>query len=291
MPIKIDVDWDEVDRRLPTSHRPECRARRKEIFKEMDPSGNMKLSITECMAGIPHLMEGDIVPILDFRQAIKCAFACARDLEPSKKKKARRNAVDTSVDPTEFHALLVAFRQYLELAVLFQATDKDGNALLNYHEAKPALPLLEKWGLSQKQVRAKFPDEWEQVLKFDDFADWCISSAFRGGLNLALDDSDNEEVQMAAAAAVMTDAAGCTFGDAKAGKTLEEAQNERKVREAFSAWDTDHSGTISEEEVAVVLMKLNDKFSREDITALFKAADGNKDGVVDYEEFTQWLFK
>jgi len=292
MPAKVaEVDWQVVDDHLPTSYSPACRKMRSEIFKEMDASGNLKLSITECMAGLPGLLDGGIVPITDMRPAIKCAFACARDLEPHKKKKGRRDAPDTSVDPTEFHALLCAFRQYLELAVIFEGIDEDKSKLLNYHQCKAALPLLGRWGLTAKQVKDKFPDEWTQTMKFEEFAGWCISTCFRGGLHLVLDDSDNEEVQTFAAAALMNDAAGCSFGDSRAGSVLEEAQNMRKVREAFGEWDTDQSGKISLDEVSIVLMRLNPEFDREAITGIFKTADLDKDGQLNYDEFASWLFK
>ncbi len=62
---------------------------------------------------------------------------------------------------------------------------------------------------------------------------------------------------------------------------------EEKLYEAFSMLDTNHNGKISKEELMSVL-KLepqNDKY----ISELIKKADKNKDGVIDYKEFLEFM--
>lgn len=61
------------------------------------------------------------------------------------------------------------------------------------------------------------------------------------------------------------------------------------VRDIFRKWDTDGNGNISEEEMCRVLKQLCPDFTDEQIHALFNAADVNKDGSVNYEEFIKFL--
>jgi len=138
--------------------------------------------------------------------------------------------------------------------VLFAAIDQDDErGRLNWQECRKALPLLEKWRISEKQARQKFPDDWTPSMWFGEFAQWCITRRF-GRLDLHLDALDAEA-------------------------TLK----------AFKDWDTDGTGTISADELADVLVALDESFTREDAMELFEAADMNKDGSIDYLEFTQWV--
>eukprot|EP00928_Gymnodinium_smaydae_P021993 TRINITY_DN18614_c4_g1_i1.p1 TRINITY_DN18614_c4_g1~~TRINITY_DN18614_c4_g1_i1.p1 ORF type:complete len:200 (-),score=62.06 TRINITY_DN18614_c4_g1_i1:371-886(-) len=64
-----------------------------------------------------------------------------------------------------------------------------------------------------------------------------------------------------------------------------------KTKEIFRSWDADGNGTISKQELERVLIMLNPSFKKTDINKMFKSADKNKDGVIDYEEFVEWLAK
>eukprot|EP00746_Dinoflagellata_sp_MGD_P009144 gnl/MRDRNA2_/MRDRNA2_118473_c0_seq1.p1 gnl/MRDRNA2_/MRDRNA2_118473_c0~~gnl/MRDRNA2_/MRDRNA2_118473_c0_seq1.p1 ORF type:complete len:166 (-),score=49.55 gnl/MRDRNA2_/MRDRNA2_118473_c0_seq1:2-499(-) len=65
---------------------------------------------------------------------------------------------------------------------------------------------------------------------------------------------------------------------------------EDKIKEAFRLWDQDGNGKIEKVELERVLAHLNPTFTKQDITAIIKQADKNKDGVIDYEEFIEWLY-
>uniref|UniRef100_A0A7S2CIH3 EF-hand domain-containing protein n=1 Tax=Alexandrium andersonii TaxID=327968 RepID=A0A7S2CIH3_9DINO len=273
------VDWDEVDKRLPTAQVPKEKARRDELFAEMDSSGNHFITITEAQNGLPHLLERTdrkhheaaayLVPCKDLKLAVKAAFGVARKVAPckGKTKKAKSNH-DTCVDRREFHALLVAFRAYVELMVLFEQADQDGSqGMLNWKEVQKCIPLLEKWSIKAKEAKNKFPDDWTPSMSFQQFADWCISRRF-GHLELELDENDAEE-------SIKYEAGSGTF----------------EMLQAFQEWDVDGSGTISADELADVLLSLDPTFTKEDALKLFAAADMNKDGAIDYAEFMRWVAK
>mmetsp|Transcript_62573 Transcript_62573/g.182963 ORF Transcript_62573/g.182963 Transcript_62573/m.182963 type:complete len:281 (+) Transcript_62573:63-905(+) len=275
------VDWELVDQQLPTAQIPSAKAERDALFAGIDTSNNGFITLSEANGGIPPMLEcrearkrGEVsrylVPIKDFRPAIKAAFLLAKKVAPpTGTSRRQRSTHDTCVDRREFHALLVAFRTYIELSVLFQALDQDDyRGWLNWKECSKALPLLEKWGISEKQAKSKFPDDWTPHMGFAAFANWCITCRF-GHLELELDTVDAE--------ASLKDAAG--DGDILA------------MVKAFHDWDIDGSGTISADELADVLVSLDPSFTRDDALKLFEAADANKDGNVDYLEFTNWVTK
>jgi len=268
MPKLEEVDWAKVDKKIPTANTPAGQAARKALFDIWDPNNSGTLTLTEVNGGLPTLVTG-LVKNRKFAAAIKCAFKLARDVAPAaggKNSKAAKEAGDL-IDRAEFHALLVAFRHYLELDILFDSIDKDGSRMVCWKEFEPLLPKLESWNLGTKAViKKKFPDEWTESLKFEDFADWCINRKFHG-LALSLDENDAFET-------LKEDVGG---GDA--GSLLK----------AFEKWDGDGSGCISEEELYNVLNQLDETFTKEMGTELFAAADINKDGKIDYAEFSKWI--
>jgi len=271
--FQMSVDWDAIDKKLPTVCTPDGMAARRDIFNGMDPNGNGSLTLTECQGGLPNLVSSLLWhgETRKFRPAVKLAFKLAKtinDVEGSKK--AVKNANDT-VDRAEFHALLLTFRQFIELDVVFESIDLDGDRMLNWKEVEKALPKLEEWNLGERAaVRRRFPDEWTQSMKYEDFAEWCIQRR-NGKWNLELDKCDAFESLQAAV--------GDKKGDA--GQLLK----------AFADWDTDGNGSISAEELSFVLQKLDPSFTAEMGAELFKLADCNSDGKIDYVEFSEWITK
>eukprot|EP00929_Paragymnodinium_shiwhaense_P000471 TRINITY_DN100710_c0_g1_i1.p1 TRINITY_DN100710_c0_g1~~TRINITY_DN100710_c0_g1_i1.p1 ORF type:complete len:778 (-),score=210.83 TRINITY_DN100710_c0_g1_i1:440-2773(-) len=60
------------------------------------------------------------------------------------------------------------------------------------------------------------------------------------------------------------------------------------LKTAFALWDEDGNGTITGEELGSVLCKLGN-FSEKDVQNILVQADKNGDGVLDYQEFVEWL--
>jgi len=265
------VDWAKVDKAIPTASTPAGQAARRELFDKWDADGHGTMSITECQGGLPTLLAG-LVKSRDFKPAVKCAFKLAREVSPSEGNKNSKAAKEagTCVDRAEFHALLVAFRTYVELDVLFDSIDKDGSRAVCWKEFEKILPKMEDWNLGTKAdiKKQRFKgDEWAENLKYEDFADWCIARRFHG-LSLKLDECDAMES--------LQEAVGNTSdcGD---------------LLKAFEKWDEDGSGNISEEELFNVLSQLDESFTAEMGKELFAAADSNSDGKIDYAEFAKWI--
>lgn len=63
------------------------------------------------------------------------------------------------------------------------------------------------------------------------------------------------------------------------------------MQEAFKAWDEDKSGFIDTGELRLVLKAIMPNFSDRDLNDLLRVIDTNGNGVVEYEEFCQWLTK
>ena len=65
----------------------------------------------------------------------------------------------------------------------------------------------------------------------------------------------------------------------------------RRLQSVFRQWDLDGDGVISERDLREVLLELNPQFSQSQTKRMFAAADGNRDGLIDYNKFIAWLFK
>ena len=62
--------------------------------------------------------------------------------------------------------------------------------------------------------------------------------------------------------------------------------------EAFQVFDRDHSGKISRDEMKNILMKYGQDFTESECEEIFDLLDLNKDGEIDYAEFTElWKFQ
>lgn len=65
-------------------------------------------------------------------------------------------------------------------------------------------------------------------------------------------------------------------------------QSER-MKEAFQAWDRNNSGSIEVEELKGVMKGLNPDFPDRDLDKIMRVIDTNHNGVIEYEEFVEWV--
>jgi hypothetical protein len=322
-PEEVYIDWPEVNRRLPIHQDPKSRADRKALFKQVLGKGNKKAaSLDDLKKGIKNELRFDMAaPLItgikapELNKALTFAFKASSELAPTKpaaKAKAKANAnskVDTgiakatstkslnnqdkaakaTVDRREFHAFLVSFKYYLELAELFENMDGafTDDQKLSCRECLRGKDKLAEWGLSEELVKERFKevDVWIPLLKFDEFVDWVM--AFRWEhITLGLDDSDDEEVQYLRLKSDIHKEVDLPFQDLGHESDL----NKMKLKEVFAKWDTDNSGGLDEEEMATLISTLNPALTKDLARRLFDVADANKDGVIDYDEFINYLF-
>jgi calmodulin len=72
-------------------------------------------------------------------------------------------------------------------------------------------------------------------------------------------------------------------------QTVEEVVNvEDEVIRAFRTFDKDNSGTISMNEFRFILTRLGDRMPENEVDDVFREADLNHDGVLNYEEFVNY---
>lgn len=287
------IDWAEVDRKLPIAQDPDSRTLRQKLFEEWDDNGKGTLSLKELQEGIEYKLTaggdfGDDIEVIGV--AVKRAWDVARKLAPPAKKK-KKKAANKSISKQEFHALIVAFRHYLELAELFESMDssQEDDQKLSYREIKKQLARLEKWGVTDTMLKEQFidVDVWTPKMKFTDFANLCVSTRWSDkNMDVELDESSDDEVLFEQAAYDMRGKAGISSEAWREGLT----ESEKRVLDAFQQWDVDGNGKISEGELMTVLGVLDPTITCEKAQRLFAVADLNKDGQLDYEEFCKWLF-
>ena len=72
-------------------------------------------------------------------------------------------------------------------------------------------------------------------------------------------------------------------------KIQEEAEEEDKIIKAFQTFDVDKDDKISNQEFIHILCNLgDDRFTKEECQELFKEADLDKDGFLNYREFVSF---
>jgi len=72
--------------------------------------------------------------------------------------------------------------------------------------------------------------------------------------------------------------------------TLTQEQKE-EMREAFSLFDSDNSGSITVEELAKVMKNLGQASTPEEIKTMINEVDENNDGEIDFDEFLEMMSK
>lgn len=63
-------------------------------------------------------------------------------------------------------------------------------------------------------------------------------------------------------------------------------KKQQELKEAFDAFDHDGDGVINATELYAMMEKLGDKVSKEEANRMIQEADKDKDGVIDFNEFS-----
>lgn len=294
---QFTVEWQDILTKLPLAQDPSSRAIRKEAFESWNTAGakgkGASLSITELRDGVQSSFGENIgADIEEVAKAVDCSWKVSRNLAPSKKKSGAKR-----VDLKEFHAFIIAFRCYLELAELFEYIDhkQEDDQMLSLRECHKGMKQLAKWGVGEDQLREVFVDKSGNLLepevpkwKFVDFAKFCTERRWSEmTLDLELD-TDDEDVELDTAKVALQEAAGLNAERRRQGQEL--LENRKSVMAAFKRWDLNYDGKISEDELVQALTEVDPNMSGDVARRIAMLADANEDGAVDYEEFCLWVF-
>jgi len=73
-------------------------------------------------------------------------------------------------------------------------------------------------------------------------------------------------------------------------KSRENKTDEKELRQAFKVFDIDGNGVIDAKELKITMFNLGENLSDKDLKQMLKAADKNKDGKINYEEFIAMMY-
>ena len=70
---------------------------------------------------------------------------------------------------------------------------------------------------------------------------------------------------------------------------MQNTNPEEEILEAFKIFDEDGSGSISKDELRVIMENLGANLSEDEITQMIEEADLDGDGEIDYNEFLHMM--
>ncbi|CAG8660041.1 5007_t:CDS:2 [Cetraspora pellucida] len=70
-------------------------------------------------------------------------------------------------------------------------------------------------------------------------------------------------------------------------RQADDGDNEEEMREAFKVFDKDSNGFISKDELRALMSNLGEKLTQGEIDEMFREADLDGDGQINYEEFVK----
>jgi Ca2+-binding EF-hand superfamily protein len=255
-----DIDWEAIGKKLPYERTEEAFKARSELFNLMDPNGNGYLSLAEVDKGLRDILQID--EIFDAKPAIMRAFQAAKNYMPSN---AGTPGADY-VQRKEFRILLQFLRHYFELWVMFEALDTGEDRRVNFEEFQAAIPKLAEWGVYVAEGEAE--DTFNKIDSNDGgqilFAEFC-SWAIKHKLDLGEEDNNGDSPELS--------------------MTVEE-----KIKASFERYDTDGNGVITPDELSSLFSALDPDLNENEVKQIVAVSDANKDGVIDFKEFVDWLF-
>lgn len=253
-----DVQWEEIAGKLPYERNPDAYAARKALFDELDRRGKGYLSMAEVDKGIRDVLHLDAV--FDAKPAIQRAFSAAKRVVPDS-----GYGVDY-IQRREFRIVLEFLRHYFELWVMFRTIDSKEERRVDFEEFLAALPQLATWGvpITKDEAQAVFYSIDNNAAGNVLFAEFC-TWAIKHRLDIGEENPGGERKD-----------ATLTVID--------------KVREDFQRLDTKGDGTMRREELSAVLLDLTPDLQEGELDLIWEVADVDKDGLVKYQEFVDWLF-
>lgn len=177
-----EINWTEINNKLPTGKSVEAKAARKKMFREFDPNGNGVLSLAEVDRAVRDVLKLDA--IFDAKAAIMRAFQIAKDSQASKRGKTG----DDYIELREFKFFLLSLRQYFEYWDAFSRVDSNNDKRISLVEFKTNQKKIEVWvgKIDAEQEFKRIDTNGGGHILFDEFCKWAITK------NLDLEDDDDD---------------------------------------------------------------------------------------------------
>eukprot|EP00934_Nitzschia_sp_Nitz4_P004624 Nitzschia sp. Nitz4//scaffold150_size53981//17328//17882//NITZ4_006674-RA/size53981-processed-gene-0.27-mRNA-1//-1//CDS//3329537062//4614//frame0 len=171
-----EIDWEALNRKLPTEKTAEQKARRAELFNQFDPNGNGYLSLAEIDRGCREVL--GLYELFQAKKVIMRAFQASKGVNNVNVTSASDHGPDY-VERIEFRLLLLYLKQYFAVWQVFEDVDTGNDHRIDYDEFAAAVPKLKEKGLALENPRATFAEidanNGGQLL-FDEFADWAVKN-------------------------------------------------------------------------------------------------------------------
>merc|ERR1739847_263525 len=176
-----EINWEEINSKLPYQRTDEEKAKRRELFKQFDPNSNGYLSLAETDKGMRDVLQSD--ELFDCKQAVNRSFHFAETKSQGDSKHG-----DDFLEFREFRLFMATLRQYFEYYQAFARIDTGDDNRVSKEEftSDKVKAAVEKWiGSEIEDMEAEFgkidTNDGGQIL-FTEFADWALEE------NLDLED-------------------------------------------------------------------------------------------------------
>jgi len=178
-----DVNWKEINEKLPIAKDDEDKKKRADLFNKFDVNKSGYLSLAKVDGGIRDILKLD--ELFDAKPAIMRAFMAAKE---HKAKSGKGHSPDY-VERAEFRLLLVFLRRYFELWEMYETMDASRDRRVTQVEFDGCAAKLKEWGLQIEDPAAAYKEMdvgGGGNASFDEFAHWALKQ------HLDLDDGADE---------------------------------------------------------------------------------------------------
>jgi calmodulin len=171
--------------------------------------------------------------------------------------------------------LSIPEERYDEYKDAFDYFDKDKSGDISVKELSSLFRSLGQT-IAESEVKAmidEIDDSGDGAISFDEFIYMMVKKIDK--IEEAEPESENKEVT--------------NNEDENANKKGGyEVPDDDEILKAFQVFDTDKSGTLNKIELRHILTKIGDKFSDEEVDDIFRQADLDGSGEIDYKEFIKY---
>ena len=173
----INIDFNELAKKLPIENTKEAKKERYELFNLFDPNANGYLSLAEIEKGFR-----DILNLSELQRWCKPVFLRAYYAAKNINNQSKSKQANDYIERSEFRILLMYLRQYFEYYYLYTSIDKNYDHRIDFNEFKtyciPILNMINFHNIDDKNARELFNEidvNHGNIILFDEFCHWAIT--------------------------------------------------------------------------------------------------------------------